>query len=169
MTTTSPSTALVPATPVFTNTERLALAGFLAGYSGLTRAAYELDLRQYAGRCQQHHLRLFQARRADIERFARDLEARGRARATITRRLCTVAGSTATPSRKNSSIILPPRTSAGRGWTATSSAPCWSLPGSGRPRSMHYSRCWPSTGCGSPRLLVQTFRPWAWSAGTGPW
>ncbi len=92
MTTTSPSTALVPATPVFTNTERLALAGFLAGYSGLTRAAYELDLRQYAGRCQQHHLRLFQARRADIERFARDLEARGRARATITRRLCTVAG-----------------------------------------------------------------------------
>jgi site-specific recombinase XerD len=34
----------------------------------------------------------FQARRADIECFARDLEARGRARATITRRLCTVAG-----------------------------------------------------------------------------
>jgi integrase/recombinase XerD len=32
------------------------------------------------------------ARRADIECFARDLEARGRARATITRRLCTVAG-----------------------------------------------------------------------------
>ena len=36
--------------------------------------------------------RLFQARRADIECFARDLEARGRARATITRRLCTIAG-----------------------------------------------------------------------------
>jgi len=35
---------------------------------------------------------LFQARRADIECFARDLEVRGRARATITRRLCTVAG-----------------------------------------------------------------------------
>ena len=34
----------------------------------------------------------FAARRADIELFARDLEARGRARATITRRLCTVAG-----------------------------------------------------------------------------
>ena len=75
------------------NTERLALAGFLAGYSGLTRLAYELDLRQYAGWCQQHHLRLFQARRADIECFARDLEARGRARATLTRRLCTIAGS----------------------------------------------------------------------------
>jgi hypothetical protein len=39
---------------------------------------------------------LFQARRADIECFARDLEARdlearGRARATITRRVCTRA------------------------------------------------------------------------------
>jgi integrase/recombinase XerD len=92
MTTTTPSAALIPVAPVFTNTERLALAGFLAGYSGLTREAYELDLRQYANWCHQHHLRLFQARRADIECFARDLEARGRARATIIRRLCTVAG-----------------------------------------------------------------------------
>ena len=37
-------------------------------------------------------LRLFAARRADIECFGRDLEARGRARATIARRLCTIAG-----------------------------------------------------------------------------
>ena len=77
---------------MFTEPERLAVAGFLAGYTGLTREAYALDLRQYASWCQQHHLRLFQARRADIECFARDLEARGRARATITRRLCTIAG-----------------------------------------------------------------------------
>jgi integrase/recombinase XerD len=35
---------------------------------------------------------LFQACRADIECFAREMEARGRARATITRRLCTIAG-----------------------------------------------------------------------------
>lgn len=73
MTTTTPSAALIPVAPVFTNTERLALAG----YSGLTREAYELDLRQYASWCHQHHLRLFQARRADIECFARDLEVRG--------------------------------------------------------------------------------------------
>jgi integrase/recombinase XerD len=92
MATTTTSAALVPVTPAFSNTERLALAGFLAGYSGLTRQAYELDLRQYAAWCQQHQLRLFAARRADIECFARDLEGRGRARATITRRLCTVAG-----------------------------------------------------------------------------
>src|SRR6266480_3235473 len=92
MTTTTPSAALVPAMPVLTNTERLALAGFLAGYSGLTREAYALDLRQFASWCHQHHLRLFGARRADIECFARDLEARGRARATVARRLCTIAG-----------------------------------------------------------------------------
>ncbi len=92
MSTTIPSAALVPVSPDFTNTERLALAGFLAGYSGLTRQACELDLRQYAAGCQQHQLRLFFARRADIECFARDLETRGRTRATITRRLCTIAG-----------------------------------------------------------------------------
>jgi site-specific recombinase XerD len=92
MATMSASTAIATVEPVFTEPERLALAGFLAGYTGLTREAYALDLRQYASWCQQHQLRLFQARRADIECFARDLEARGRARATITRRLCTIAG-----------------------------------------------------------------------------
>lgn len=92
MATASTSTAVAAVEPVFTEPERLALAGFLAGYTGLTREAYALDLRQYASWCQQQHLRLFQARRADIECFARDLEARGRARATITRRLCTIAG-----------------------------------------------------------------------------
>ena len=91
-TTSSASTAIAVTEPVFTSHERLALAGFLAGYTGLTREAYALDLRQYASWCQQRHLRLFGARRADIECFARDLEARGRARSTITRRLCTIAG-----------------------------------------------------------------------------
>jgi integrase/recombinase XerD len=94
MATTTPSAALVRPEPVFSDQERLALAGFLAGYSGLTREgeAYALDLRQYATWCHRRQLRLFQARRADIEVFARDLEAAGRARATVTRRLCTVAG-----------------------------------------------------------------------------
>jgi integrase/recombinase XerD len=92
MATTSTSTAVDSVQSVFTEPERLALAGFLAGYTGLTREAYALDLRQFVSWCQQHHIRLFHVRRADIECFARDLEARGRARATITRRLCTVAG-----------------------------------------------------------------------------
>jgi integrase/recombinase XerD len=42
MTATS-TTALVPVQPAFSNAERLALAGFLAGYRGLTREAYTLD------------------------------------------------------------------------------------------------------------------------------
>jgi integrase/recombinase XerD len=91
-TTSSLSNVIAVAEPAFTNAERLALAGFLAGYTGLTRDAYALDLRQYASWCQQHHVRLFDARRAEIESFAPDLEARGQARATVTRRLCTIAG-----------------------------------------------------------------------------
>ena len=91
MTATS-TTALVPVQPAFSNAERLALAGFLAGYRGLTREAYTLDLRQFTTWCRARSLSLFAVRRADIEGFARDLEARGRARATVTRRLCTIAG-----------------------------------------------------------------------------
>ena len=39
MAATASSTSLVPVQPVFTDAERLALAGFLAGYRGLTRHA----------------------------------------------------------------------------------------------------------------------------------
>ena len=86
------STSLVPIQPVFTDAERLALAGYLAGYRGLTREAYTLDLRQFTGWCRARSVPLFSVRRADIETFARELEARGRARATVTRRLSTIAG-----------------------------------------------------------------------------
>lgn len=64
--------------------------GFLSGYSGLTRDAYALDLRQFAIWCRDLELHLFESKRVHIEAFARDLEARGRSRATIARRLCTV-------------------------------------------------------------------------------
>jgi integrase/recombinase XerD len=86
------ATALVPIQPAFSDAERLALAGFLAGYRGLTREAYALDLRQFTTWCRVRSLSLFAVRRADIEGFARDLETRGRAPATVTRRLCTIAG-----------------------------------------------------------------------------
>ena len=92
MTATTPSTALATIQPTFTDAERLALAGFLAGYRGLTREAYTLDLRQFTGWCRARSLPLFSVRRSDIETFARELEAKGRARATVTRRLCTIAG-----------------------------------------------------------------------------
>jgi hypothetical protein len=92
MTTAAPSTVLATIQPAFTDAERLALAGYLAGYRGLTREAYTLDLRQFTTWCRARSLRLFAVRRADIESFARDLEAKGRARATVTRRLSTIAG-----------------------------------------------------------------------------
>ena len=146
MTTAAPSTALATIQPAFTDAERLALAGFLAGYRGLTRDAYILDLRQFTTWCRARSLALFAVRRADIEGFARDLEARGRARATVTRRLCTIAGfykyaieeellehSPAAPSAARAWTTNPTRPR----WTATSSARCWWPPGSASWPSMH--------------------------------
>src|SRR5437667_12876100 len=76
---------------IFSTEEEQALVGFLAGYSGLTREAYQLDLRQWVQWCAERQVALFGARRADIEGFGRHLEACGRARATVARRLCTIA------------------------------------------------------------------------------
>ncbi len=89
---TTTSSELVASDPIFSDSEHFALAGYLAGYSGLTREAYALDLRQFAAWCHGRGLRLFAVRRADIECFGRELEEKGRARATVARRLCTVAG-----------------------------------------------------------------------------
>lgn len=47
------SAEVVAVKPVFSGPERQALAGFLAGYTGLTREAYALDLRQFASWCQR--------------------------------------------------------------------------------------------------------------------
>ena len=92
MTTATPSTALATIQPASAGAGRLATAGFLAGYRGLSREACALDLRQFTTWCRARSLGLFAGRRADIESFASGLEARSRARATVTRRLCTIAG-----------------------------------------------------------------------------
>jgi len=105
MTATTPSTVLATIQPAFTDAERLALAGFLA----LTREAYTLDLRQFTGWCRGRFLPLFSVRRADIETFARELEARGCARATVTRRLCTIAGFYKLRRRRGTPGALPGR------------------------------------------------------------
>ena len=134
MATTSTSTAVAAIEPVFTEPERLALAGFLAGYTGLTREAYALDLRQYASWCQQHQVRLFQARRADIECFARDWKPAAAPGLPSLAACAPSPGSTGTPSRRNFSIFHPLHMCVGRGWTtspmprgwiATSSAQFW--------------------------------------------
>ena len=49
METTTISTAVEVRAPRFSAQEEHALVGFLGGYTGLTREAYALDLRQYVG------------------------------------------------------------------------------------------------------------------------
>jgi integrase/recombinase XerD len=78
--------------PLLTDVGQSTVVGFLAGYRDCTREAYTLDLRQFTTWCLQHQRHLFDARRVDIEMFARSLEDAGRARATVAHRLCTVAG-----------------------------------------------------------------------------
>ena len=64
MTTAVPATALAAIQPAFTDAERLALAGFLVGYRGLTREAYALDLRQFTTWYRARSLALFAVRGA---------------------------------------------------------------------------------------------------------
>ena len=144
MTTAAPSTALATIQPAFTDAERLALAGYLAGYRGLTRDAYALDPRQFTAWYRDRSLALFAVRRADIESFARDLETKGRARATVTRRLSTIAGSCKyaveeelldhSPAAHLRRPRVEPSPTLSR-WTVTSSAPYWSPPVSARRQS----------------------------------
>src|SRR4051812_26692573 len=60
-----PTTTMVAARhEVFTTEEEAALVGFLAGYSGLTFEAYQLDLRQWLQWCAERPVAFFCARRA---------------------------------------------------------------------------------------------------------
>lgn len=86
------SSSVVLYDPRTAGREVIAIAGFLAGYSARTREAYTLDLRQFYRWCQEVNIDLFEVRRAEIELYARQLEALGRARSTIGRRLSTIAG-----------------------------------------------------------------------------
>jgi hypothetical protein len=64
--------------PTETSAEVVIVAGFLAGYSGRTREAYTLDLRQFIRWCDEYRLGLFDVTRTHIELYARELEARPR-------------------------------------------------------------------------------------------
>jgi integrase/recombinase XerD len=71
--------------------ERIAVAGFLAGYTGATRVNYTTDLRLFAEWCANQGVRLLDVKRAHLELFARHLEASGRMASTVARRLSTLA------------------------------------------------------------------------------
>lgn len=71
--------------------ERVAVASFLAGYSGGTRSSYTTDLRIFTEWCHAHSLTLFTVKRAHLELFGRWMEQEGRMASTIARRLSTLS------------------------------------------------------------------------------
>jgi site-specific recombinase XerD len=80
-----------PERPLFDEI-RLAVASFLARYSDPTRTSYTHDLKSYFAWCERHHLEVLTLKRGHVELWARTMEDAGLARATIGRRLSTVAG-----------------------------------------------------------------------------
>lgn len=54
--------------------ERVAVAAFLAGYSGGARISYTTDLRVFVGWCHDHNLTLFNVKHAHLELFGRWME-----------------------------------------------------------------------------------------------
>lgn len=72
------------------NTEELAAMAFLVGYTQRTREGYALDLRRWFEFCGTNNVRPFAARRPHLELFAREMESKGLATATVARRLSTV-------------------------------------------------------------------------------
>ena len=69
-----------------------AVLGFLARYRGATLRAYTQDIRAYIGWCAQVKLPPLEAQRAHLELYVREMERRGYAPATTSRRFTTVAG-----------------------------------------------------------------------------
>jgi integrase/recombinase XerD len=118
----STSTVLATRDELFSANEQLALAGFLAGYSGLTRDAYTLDLRLYVAWCPEHQVAVFGARRADIECFARHLDSLGRARPRSPAGCARCPASAATPNRRGSPRSRRRRMCVDPAWTTKSHA-----------------------------------------------
>ncbi len=86
------TTELITAERPLFDEARLAVASYLARYSGPTRVSYTADLKNWFAWCHQCGLEVFAVRRGHLELWARTLEDAGLARSTISRRLSTVAG-----------------------------------------------------------------------------
>ena len=85
-------TTIVKPTPPLFDDARLARRRLPGPLLGRDPNQLRHRLRQYFSWCTEHRLEVFAARRGHIELYARTLEERGLARATIGRRLSTVAG-----------------------------------------------------------------------------
>jgi integrase/recombinase XerD len=75
-----------------TESDQGLILGFLLGYGDRTRAAYLADLRDFHAWCARIGIGPLAAQRGHIEAYIRDLEQAGRSRATVARRLATLAG-----------------------------------------------------------------------------
>ncbi|MGH9187899.1 MAG: site-specific integrase [Acidimicrobiales bacterium] len=157
--------------------QQLALAGFLAGYRGLTRDAYALDLRQFVTWCEGPSSAAVRVRRADIESFARDLEAFGRAWATVARRLCTVAGFYRYAEQEGLLARSPAvhvrrlrldYESHATGLDRNEIGALLVAAGLGSASDHALGRCWRSTGCACPKRSAPTPTPSASRVGIGP-
>ena len=125
---------VTPERPLFDEI-RLAVASFLARYSDPTRTSYTHDLKSFFAWCERHHLDVLTLKRGHVEPGARTMEDAGLARATIGRRLSTVAGFYGSRSSMECWSTPRPATSAGRrstpgrphrvltGWSSVRSSP----------------------------------------------
>ena len=84
------STAVAVRQDHFEYERLMVVAGFLVGYSGNSRLAYQQDLSVFGSWCDRHNLGVMNVRRSHLELFARSQEAAGMAKATIARRLSTM-------------------------------------------------------------------------------
>ena len=85
---------------IFTSEEEQALSGFLAGYSGLTREAYALDLRQFVQWCTERQIALFGAVAPTSKGSPATSKPCGRAEQRSRGGCARSPASTATPNRK---------------------------------------------------------------------
>ncbi len=115
MTTAAPSTALATIQPAFTDAERFALAGFLAGYRGLTREANALDLRQFASWCRARSVALSPSAAPTSRPSPGNSNSRAGPARPSPGGCAPSPGSTSTRSKKSSWSIPRPLTSAVRG------------------------------------------------------
>jgi integrase/recombinase XerD len=79
-------------TPVDSPLDEKLIVGFLVGHRGHTHAAYLTDLRDFWSWCANVGIGLSEVRRTHVEGYVRQLEQAGRSRATVARRLATLAG-----------------------------------------------------------------------------
>ena len=150
---------VLPAT--FPDRSHLAVAGFLARYREPTAGAYRRDLRCFWQWCADRDLSPLAAKRPHFELYLRDLERRGYATATISRRLSTLAGlfkyaviDELVPTNPTLAVTRPGCPGKGSGGpccTRSSSPQCSAPPGSTAPRRTPLSPCSECTASASAK------------------